>query len=72
MLERGESLLELKMKVHVPCYGSYRARTHSMRIDRLLRGLFELGVIGEVQIVVGTKHEHLLAVDHTVRCAAPL
>jgi hypothetical protein len=29
-------------------------------------------VIGEVQIVVGTKHEHVLAVDHTVRCAVSL
>jgi hypothetical protein len=38
-----------------------------MGVDRFLRGLLQLGVVREVQVVVGTKHEHLSAIDYAVR-----
>ena len=67
MNAKAEPILELDVEIHSPREISRSRTSRSVFVDRLLRGFHHIGMGGQTQIIVGTRHYDLSSFDHDNR-----
>ncbi len=64
LLELGQPLLQLEVQRLGASDGAHGRWPHPPLLDGLLGRFFDLGMVGQAQVIVGAKVEHLFAVHH--------